>query len=247
MNEHKPRVYVITDGSGRNGFSRTSSTAALLALVGAQRGDIFGDMSDAEIYRAMLEQNVAVFLPVVDALAGSFLKHQIYCVVGDAAEGFNPTHDLCRGLINSAVVLAERTTGKAIANFEICLTEWEQNCAGSLHDDRCLHWTLNDHQLAQKIAAAEQYVELKDEVQNAISRRGQAYFSIECLRPTIAADLPTFSGNKPAYEIWGEQRVAEGHYQTVIRFKQHVLPIMQAILDYAGRSTLDPSLTGAKP
>jgi len=246
MDEYKPRVYVITDGSGRNGVSRTSSTADLLARVGSPRGEIFGCMSDADIYNAMLERNVPAILLLVDSLARSFLRHRIDCVVGDAAEGFNPTHDLCRGLVNSAVLLAERTSGRAIANFEVCLTEWEQNGLKPLHDDSCLHWTLDDRRLMQKIEAAEQYDELSHEVQRAIAQRGKGYFRTECLRPAVTTDLPCFGARKPAYERWGEQRVAEGHYRSVIRFKQHVLPMMQAILDYACHANLAPALVGTR-
>jgi hypothetical protein len=179
-------------------------------------------------------------------LASSFLRHQVDCVVGDAAEGFNPTHDLCRALVNSAVLLAERTTRTEIANFEVRLTEWEQNCPAPLHDDHCLHWTLDDRQLETKISAAEQYMGLGYEVQRAIAQRGIGYFRTECLRRASATDLPNFVGSKPAYEIWGEQRVAEKQYETVIRFEQHVLPMMQAILNYASHTTLDPSLVGTK-
>src|SRR5436309_3594001 len=60
--EYQPRVYVITDGSGRSGISRIPSTAALLQNAGARSGDIFGAISDAEIYRAILEQDVSWFL-----------------------------------------------------------------------------------------------------------------------------------------------------------------------------------------
>jgi hypothetical protein len=243
--ERKPLVHVITDGSGRSGVSRISSTVKVLAQAGAPRGEIFAYMSDAEIYRAMLEQDAPVFFPLVDALASSFLTHEIDSVVGDAAEGFNPTHDLCRGLTDSAVLLAERTSGKRIVNFEICLTEWERNGRGALHDERCLHWELDDRGLEQKIAAAEHYSELTAEVQRAITLRGKEYFRSECLRRAVAVDSAHFDGGKAGYETWGEQRVAEGHYQEVIRFHQHVLPLRQAILDYASR-TLVPSPTATK-
>ena len=238
MSEYKPHVYVITDGSGRHGVSRTSSTSALLTLLGVPRGELLGPISDAEIYRAILKQNLTVFLRLIDELAGSFLEHQIDCVAGDAAEGFNPTHDLCRGLINAAVLVAKRTKGREIANFEISLTEWELGCPEPSHDDNCRHWVLDDQKLAWKIATAERYVELKDEVRRAIAQRGEGYFRTECLRSSAARGWPHFEAGKPAYEIWGEQRVAAGQYQTVIRFKQHILPILKAIRNHALHATL---------
>ena len=35
-----------------------------------------------------------------------------------------------------------------------------------------------------------------------------------------------FSRQKPFYETYGEQKVAGGRYQSVIRFHKHVLPIV---------------------
>src|SRR5437764_6281149 len=80
ISEYKPLVYVITDGSGRSGISRISSTAALLTRAGARQGEMFGIISDAEIYRAILEQNISWFLTLVEELASSFVRHNIECV-----------------------------------------------------------------------------------------------------------------------------------------------------------------------
>jgi len=238
VSEFKPRVYMLTDGSGRHGIPRTPSSVALISKLGATRGELFARMSDADIYRAILEQNFSGFCCMVRELAASFLKHNIGWVAGDAAEGFNPTHDLCRGLTNAAVLLTERMCGRRIANFEISLTEWEQGCPSPLHDHQCMHWTLDDHQLAEKIAAAKQYVELKNEVERALQQRGEGYFRTECLRRPRAEEPPRYDRSKPAYETWGEQRVDKGQYQTVIRFKEHIFPILKAIQDYAVDATL---------
>lgn len=229
----QPLVFVLTNGSGRNGVSRVASTAQLLTSLGASPGEIFGNLTDAELYSAILEQDVPIFLRLLDSLAASLLKHKIDGVVGDAAEGFNPTHDLCRCFINSAVLLVNRATGKKLKNFEVSLTEWEQGCPQPRHDDRCLHWFLDDSVLARKIAAAEQYVELKTEVQRALAQRGEKYFRLECLRRVEKLDPESLTDDKPLYEVWGEQRVAAGLYQNVIRFKQHILPLMKAIFAYA--------------
>src|SRR5215813_4503570 len=136
MSQHSPRVYLLTDGSGRHGISRTAASRSVIADLQAQPGEVFGDISDAQIYEAMLHKDLPLFFSVVDELANSFVRHQIDLVVGDAAEGFNPTHDLCRLLINASVLIAERTSGRRIANFEFCLTEWEQNCPPPKHDHR---------------------------------------------------------------------------------------------------------------
>jgi len=239
MSAYKPRVYVITNGSGRHGISRISSTAGLLTSLGVCQDEIFGYYSDAQIYNAILQQNFSIVFHLLDDLAASFLRHNIDCVVGDAAEGFNPAHDLCRSLINAAVLLVERTSGRKITNLQVSLTEWEHDCPQPRHDDSCLHWSLDDSLLAEKIAAARQYFELKAEVQRAIAQRGEEYFRLECLRRTEDMDLLHFIANKPAYETWGEQRAVEGRYQNVIRFQQHLLPMMKAIFNYANQATLE--------
>jgi len=230
--EYQPRVYVITDGAGRSGISRISSTAALLQNAGARSGEIFGGISDAGIYGAILEHDVSWFLRLVEDLASSFLNHNIDCVAGDGAEGFNPTHDLCRVVLNSAVLLAQRTSGRNIANFEFSLTEWEPGCPESLHDEDCLHWTLSDRLLSEKISAAQQYVELQNDVRRALAQRGEEYFRNECLRPVLDP-APRFDTSRtPFYETWGEQQVQKGEYQSVIRL-QHIIPLADAIFDHA--------------
>ena len=243
--EHRPRVYLITDGSGHQGTPRTLSTAALITQLGSDPGEVFGCVSDVEIYRAMLEGDCALFLRLVDQLADSFLKHEIDMVAGDAAEGFNPTHDICRALIDAAVLKVQRATGKTIDNLEFSLTEWEQNSPQPQHDDHCLHFILDDDLLAAKLSAAQTYVELKNEVRAAIAQRGEEYFRVECLRKVIEP-APHVGRTEPAYETWGRQRVREGKYQTVIRFREHILPIMNAVLNYAVHAAPEPSLVVSK-
>jgi len=230
--EHRPQVHVITDGSGRHGISRMASTARLLGGVGARPGEVFGSISDAEIYRALVETNIPFFLDLLERLAGSFVQHRVDFVCGDATEGFNPTHDICRALVNAAVMMAEQATGRGIPNYEFCLTEWEQS-RQDVHDRQCLHLRLEDDLLRRKLEAALAYGELKDEVEKAIAARGEQYFRIECLRKVPTRAMEGEPAEKPFYETFGEQRVAEGGYTSVIRYKQHMLPLLEAL----GRAT----------
>src|SRR3954467_4626835 len=74
--EHRPQVHVITNGSGQHGVSRLAATARLLVGVGATPGEVFGSISDAEIYRALVETNIPFFLDLLERLAGFFLPHR---------------------------------------------------------------------------------------------------------------------------------------------------------------------------
>jgi hypothetical protein len=226
-----PRVYVLTDGSG-GGTPRLASTAKLLNQAGAVSDEVFRAFSDAEIYCAILQKQTAIFLGIVDALAASFVGNGIDFVAGDAAEGFNPTHDICRALVNAAVAIAQRATGRTIANYEFCLTEWEQHCL-EIHDQRCLHLRLEDGLLRRKLRSAAEYKELNQEIEQAIALRGEEYFRVECLRK-ISDSFPELEpAPKPYYEVFGEKRVAQGKYESVIRYEQHMLPILKAVRAHA--------------
>jgi hypothetical protein len=244
---HHPRVYVLTDGSGQNGVSRLSATENLLAQLGAERGEIFGAATDVEIYEAILEQRVSFFLNILDVLAESFINQSIDFVAGDLSEGFNPTHDLCRELIDAAVALALRARNVSIPNYGFSLTEGESSYAPS-HDSDCMHLRLDDDLLRRKLQAARSYAELSGEVQSAIQHYGEEYFGVECLKKNNLAVPPQWAeSGKPHYELCGEQRKAEGKYASVIRYREHIVPIMTAIREHAGMPDLKPRNQQSEP
>ena len=232
ISEYKPRVYVMTDGSGKQGISRLPSTAKLLAPLGIETDQIFGLISDRELYRAILDLKTSWFLAILDRITDSFIENRIDLVVADAMEGFNPAHDLCRTLVDAAVAAVSRKTGRTMSNYKFCLTEWERS-RQEHHDRTCLHFVLDDDALRKKIEAAEKYAELKDEVREAITLRGKEYFRIECLKKVAELFRQEDYSGRPNYETWGEQRVAEGAYESVIRYEQHVCPIVDAIRSHA--------------
>src|SRR5689334_11802051 len=67
VSEHRPRIYVFTDGSGQNGMSRLPATANLVSELGAERGEIFGAAADTRIYRAILDRDLPFFLHLLDS------------------------------------------------------------------------------------------------------------------------------------------------------------------------------------
>jgi hypothetical protein len=235
ISEYKPRVYVLTDGSGRQGVSRLPSTTRLLAPLEIEKDNVFGLISDAGLYRAILAQNISWFLTAVDCITESFIENEIDLVVADAMEGFNPAHDICRTLVDAAVVAVSRKAGRTIANYKFCLTEWE-HIRQEYHNSGCAHFELDDDTLRKKISAADEYAELQDEVCKAIALRGREYFRIECLKKVTQPFQEYDYSGKPDYEIWGEQRVAEGAYESIIRHEAHMFPIIDAIRNHVAGS-----------
>ncbi len=221
----QPLTFVLTDGSGRGKKSRLSSTAEIVRRTGAKPGPIFGCWTDAEAYDIFRAGNLGALCEVTLALATAFEEHEIVAVVGDAMEGINPTHDLCRYLTNAAVLLVSRRTQRDLANYDFVV-------GGPPPSPRahngCISIDLDAEALDRKWRAAANYPALRTEVLLAKMLYGRQRFATEILRPVPPDFSPGFSG-RPHYEIHGEKRVKEGHYTEAISYRQHVLPLIEAL------------------
>jgi hypothetical protein len=223
----RPLTFVLTDGSGRGLQSRLPSTANVLRRAGAKPAAIFGRWTDAEAYDILLSKNLRALTSVTEELAHAFVENEIEAVVADAMEGFNPTHDLCRYITNAAVLAAQGPAGRTIANSDFVLVAPPDTAPAAIRD-RCVHLQLDPAALTRKRIAAENYPELKEEIDAAIARFGLEIFATEMLRP-VTADLSTTFDGQPFYETHGENRVKEGHYHEVIRYREHFQPLMEAL------------------
>jgi hypothetical protein len=225
----RPVVHVLTDGSGSDGKPRLKSTTALLADAGASRGSIYGRMSDREIYAAILAGDHARFVGLAEELAAAFIRDNVDLGAGDAVEGFNPSHDVCRYLINAAVRLASVGSGRPIGCYAFPLDgapdfPVESVAGGALRMD------LDDALLDRKLRAAHAYPELRSEVESALHRYGTEPFRTEHLWPVDLSDPYGGAADRvPFYESYGAQRVASGAYEHVVTFREHVRPLADAL------------------
>ena len=229
MEHHRPLYCCLTDGSGGRGRSRVLSTAGLLETVHASPGPIYGRYADREVYRLLLDGRVDVFVGLVEELAEALLGADVECVVGDAVEGFNPAHDVCRFLVDGAVAKVRRRTGRVIANYEFALDHGPGDGPESSRGE-AIWLCLDEPASARKLAAALEYPELRDEVRVVLERFGPRALTVECLRPAATRlMLDRFEKERPTYEASGAYRVSQGVYTDVIRYRQHVLPALTAI------------------
>jgi hypothetical protein len=217
---NRPVVHVLTDGSGSRGRSRIDSTRGLLEAASARPGRIFGRLTDRDLYRAILANERALFVDLSEELAEALSQDRIAVVAGDAAEGFNPGHDVTRLLVNAAVMRLD-SEGASIVNLEFPL----HGCApGGVH--------LTDLELERKLAAARSYPEMADEIQAAFDREGIEAFRSEHLRPVdYGLSLQGRFEEPAAYEGYGEARVRAAIYAEVIRFRQHMAPLAAALAE----------------
>ena len=248
----RPEVWVLTDGSGRTQNSRVDSTTRVLAGVGARPGSVYGQMRDVDLYEAVLSLRHDPFIQLVTQLANALIERHIDFIAGDAEEGYNPAHDVCRLVINSAVELVENKTGRQIVNYDFTLMgSPTSGPAGVL--DNSLWFTLDDEAFSRKLAAARNYPELEAEVEAALngtvnevfredevlSERVRSMFGVtdantfrvECLRPVKvnSTSAKSLTGDTPFYEAYGEKQVRAGHYGQVLRYRDHMLPLAAAL------------------
>src|SRR5262245_4104833 len=225
IEKHHPLYCCLTDGSGGGAASRLSSTTRLLDGVGASIGPIYGRYPDTQIYRLLLDGCVDVFVALAEELATALAGAGVDSVAGDAVEGFNPAHDVCRLIVDGAVEILRRRTGREVRNYEFPL-DGPPDAArpGSIVV------RLDEAALDRKLAAARGYPEMRAEVEAARGRYGRQAFAIECLRPAATTSQTSrFEQEPPDYERYGERRVNEGRYSEIIRYRDHVRPVAMAI------------------
>ena len=253
----RPQVFVLTDGSGRAGTSRLDSTTKILSQTGARRGSIYGRFTDLNIYEAILDGDFRLFERLVRELAEALVEAEVEYVAGDAIEGYNPVHDTCRLVINAAVELARRIGGRPIINREFLLYAGHNAHREAQSADAIL-LTLDDEMLARKLEVARAYPELQAEVDAMLDRKildglrsfpelseyfsnvvtstlGEEAYRVECLRP---ASCPAWSNGPPnevpIYERYSELLVASGVYNRAIRYRDHIMPLAEAIRSFVG-------------
>jgi AcrR family transcriptional regulator len=215
---------VLTDGSGHTGVSRLPSTAALIARMGATAGSIFGRFPDAEIYRALLAHDTSVFTDIVEELADIIIDRQIAVVAADDAEGFNPTHDVCRLITDAAVRYARLRAGRPVLNVAFRLIDAPEVPTLTRQATSTV-FALSNAALERKMAAAFAYPEMAGEVAAARKRLGDEAFRIESFRHVRDGEIWAPGDQPPYYERYGRKRVEEGAYPEVIYYEQHIRPL----------------------
>jgi hypothetical protein len=219
ISRNKPSVHVLTDAAAHSSGTRLGTTAELLRSVGAHPGAIFGRLGDAEAYEMILERNHALLVSLTEELADSLKRERPAIVVSDSAEGYNPVHDLCRLIAGAAIELA----GVSTRHYEYAVV----NDPRSL-DSAAIVVELNDAEYAAKMASAVAQAATLPDVEVLLAQYGPDAFRREILSP-VRDWAVIDSGAPPLYERHGEEGVSAGQYTTVIRQREHMLPLRDAL------------------
>jgi hypothetical protein len=232
----RPFVAVMTDGSGSTGASRVAGSRALLERVGGRPAPVFGFMSDRDAYAALMAADARPFLPLLTTIADMLARDPVRAVVIDAAEGYNPVHDVCHWIGRSAVAVA-RHLGAEIELFELDLVSRPDGAGDGVR------LVLDDQAFARKLEAVAIYDTLKSEADAAFAHYGRDAFRVEFLRRLSEEAPPPEASWIPYYEQVGEARVREGRYGSVLRYEAHVRPVIECLLTASPVSHADDVCT----
>ncbi len=233
---YKPRVYVLTDGSGSTSISRVYNTLNIIEQTTSTASPVMGRFTDSELYRIIREQDTSTLEPLMEEIVDDLERNNIDFIVGDSIEGYNPTHDLCRYMINAIVRIYSHRKGVTIPNYDFLLDGPPHVCPPELKEE-AIWIKLNDEEFERKYAAAQNYPEIIKDLDIALQQHGKAPFQIECLRP--AKDLnqySTWTTEIPYYESYGLNKVKTGEYSEVISFEQHLLPLAKFCTHYSEKT-----------
>jgi hypothetical protein len=158
------------------------------------------------------------------------VRNRIEYIVGDAIEGFNPVHDVCRLVINAAVKKVCQM-GYCIDNFDLALAYKRDEAREAIAD--IVSIAAGEQMLAEKLQVARDYSELEVDVTRLIAQEGITSLGTEYLRPVHENSYHEVLQERPYYEVYGAEQVAAGRYRQVIRYRDHVFPIGEALKEFS--------------
>lgn len=120
MEQLRPLVLVLTDGSGGRGGSALASTTKTIRSTGARIGNMFGRFTDRGLIQCLLMKSHERFISLAEELAELLVAEAIDWVIGEAGELHHPGADVCRILLDTASGLVSRRLSH-LRNYEFSL------------------------------------------------------------------------------------------------------------------------------
>ncbi|TPJ43511.1 hypothetical protein FJ492_16500 [Mesorhizobium sp. B2-5-4] len=214
----RPRVYLLTDGSGGRNQARTKFSREAVDAAGATAGAIFGEIPDSAWYKALLTTDGGFFADVLRQIRLDLMEFQDVQVVSDAVDGYNPIHDLACAFGNA---LNGRLHGARPGHKHLCSAA-VPNVPGLVE----VEVQLDSAARARKIAAVKAYTPLADEARQILDRDPQC-FDRELL---ISQNFDWNKSWTPEWERIGKERVARKLYDRCITYRENVQPVVQQLM-----------------
>ncbi len=232
LKEFTPDVFIITDGSGANNSSRIDNSIRLINALGAKYIDTIQPIPDTLLYEYIIQHNFTAIVALQKSIKALIIQNNYNLIVGDSLEGFNPTHDLCRYLINGIVKeINSDEANELVFNYSFDLDAAPNKIINNHHNND-FYLLLSDKELDDKITAGLNYTELKYEIEKALNLFGKKAFNKEIFW-WVENDHSIKNWNEcaPLYEKYGKERVGNGIYSEVIEFEKNMKPLANLLLN----------------
>jgi hypothetical protein len=225
----RPHLVYLTDGGGAG---RVNETRRGLQRIGlAERAD-FLNHSEASLYDALLDRNLALYREVVAQVRERLAARRPRQVFCDAVEFYNPLHDMSLPIVRAAldgtdaelfeVPLVYQTVGQREA-YEVQRMPPSRR-AGQVEVQ------LSERELATKLQARDSgYALLQQQMGPVLSSISDEHWCKEIVAPA-APHLP-----KPVadcvlrYEWRGQTLLDRGEVAQRITYTEHYLPIATSL------------------
>lgn len=215
------RVMVLTDGSGGAGRSRIGLSRELLDRLSGEAVEPFGRYTDARFYDAILQQDVAFFGALTDRLAEALADPAIDTLISDAAEHYNPVHDLCF-VVGALAARRLESQGRRLRHF-VCPIVADGEGTSRLDE------TLGKPVVTEKRRAAQDFADHIADLAHLMEARPQLVDQEILITPRTDGPLLPPPPAPPFYEAYGRERLARRGGGELITYRRHMAPLVAAL------------------
>ncbi len=220
----RPRVYLLTDGSGGRQSSRTRYSRDVVEAAGATPGAVFGDIADSVWYEALLAGDKGFFVDVLTRISAELTDVRNLKIVSDAVDGYNPMHDMAHAFGSALNTLLQKANEgrKHLCSAAI------PNVPGVVE----VEIQLDSAARARKMAAVKAYTPLAEEARHILERDPQCFDRERLISQHFDWEAPW----TPEWERIGTERVANNIYNRCITYSENVQPIVRQLISESGRN-----------
>jgi hypothetical protein len=224
----RPRLVFLTDGGGEERVNETRRALDTLGLLDNAR---FLGWTEKSLYQALLDQDLAVFVQLVEQVRAEILAcapRQILC---ESIELYNPLHDITLPIVRAAT---RGLDGIEIVEFPLIAQvaePGERYRIQRLPESRkAAILRLSDAEVAVKQKAREQhYLSLRQQLGGVLDEVDREHLAEEHFAPALE-EMPTPGQQHLLRYEWRAQDLKNrGEIDRMITYRDHFLPVVAAL------------------
>ena len=238
LQRFRPHLLFLTRADSCGSTDREDFSYRIVRELGLQHQTSFLGHSEFDFYEAVLEHNVPFFESVLQEILECLDHVRPDDVLGDAFECYNINHDVCRLLIDRAVLDFQHRLAVQLNNYEVPLASFGTPELAQ----RSLWERSYQSQRIERFRLTAEEIQCKRELLKNVSSQPYISSLISCMHPSrfdfevrISAEAgrdltQPMTGPWQSYEDRGRESVAKGKYGQVIHFDGDFVPLVEKFL-----------------